>query len=191
MKNKQINTVFTVVLLFFTVFIVIPVFVMVKNSLTAGGHFSFINFYNVFTQGKLASAFWNSTKVSFISAIITTILAFVLAYTESFTNIPLGLKKTLRTLAVFPMLLFFILQHPYAVIDPFYDRRIRYVICLPFTAAGPCCPKSKSASRSVDTVPVINAYDQRIAAVVSAKVRQAAPRCRAGRIIHRINTRFR
>ena len=66
MKNKQINTVFTVVLLFFAVFIVVPVFVMVKNALTAAGGFSFINFYNVFTQGKLASAFWNSTKVSFI-----------------------------------------------------------------------------------------------------------------------------
>ena len=98
-KNKQINTVFTVVLLFFAVFIVIPVFVMVKNALTAGGRFSFVNFYNVFTQGKLASAFWNSTKVSFISGLITTLLAFVLAYTESFTNIPVGLKKTLRTLA--------------------------------------------------------------------------------------------
>ena len=105
MKNKQINTVFTVVLLFFAVFIVVPVFVIVKNALTAAGGFSFINFYNVFTQGKLASAFWNSTKVSFISAIITTVLAFILAYTESFTNIPVGLKKTLRTLAVFPMLL--------------------------------------------------------------------------------------
>ncbi|MCR5400614.1 MAG: ABC transporter permease subunit, partial [Treponema sp.] len=105
MKNKQINTVFTVVLLFLAFFILLPVCVLVKNAFTFRGSFSFNNFSSVFTKGKLALAFWNSTKVSFLSAIITTILAFILAYTENFTNIPLWAKKTIRTLAVFPMLL--------------------------------------------------------------------------------------
>ena len=108
-KNKQINTVFTVVLLFFALFIIYPGYMLLKNALTlASGpnlSFSFINFKKVFSNGKLAQAFWNSTKVSFISSVITTILAFILAYTEVFTNIPLWLKKTIRTLAVFPMLL--------------------------------------------------------------------------------------
>ena len=108
-KNKQINTVFTVVLLFFALFIVFPGFMLFKNAFTinsAGSlSFSFSNFAKVFSNGKLAQAFWNSTKVSFVSAIITTILAFILAYTEVFTNIPVWLKKLLRTLAVFPMLL--------------------------------------------------------------------------------------
>ena len=108
-KNKQINTVFTVVLLFFVLFTLYPLFMLLKNAFSQGSGsnavFSFINFKNVFTKGKFLSAFWNSCKVSFISAVITTILAFILAYTESFTNIPERLKKVLRTLAVFPMLL--------------------------------------------------------------------------------------
>ncbi|MCR4734784.1 MAG: ABC transporter permease subunit [Treponema sp.] len=108
-KNKQINTVFTVVLLFFLLFTIYPLIVLFKNAFTQGNGsnaiFSFINFKNVFVKGKFLQAFWNSTKVSFISAVITTILAFILAYTENFTSIPLRLKKLLRTLAVFPMLL--------------------------------------------------------------------------------------
>lgn len=105
MKNKQINIVLTFVLCFFALFIIVPSFFMFKNAFTAGGGFSFSNFVNVFSSNKLAIAFWNSTKVSFISAIITTVLAFILAYTENFTNIPVWLKKVIRTLAVFPMLL--------------------------------------------------------------------------------------
>ena len=108
-KNKQINTVFTVVLLFFLLFTIYPLIILFTNAFTQGSGsnavFSFINFKNVFVKGKFLQAFWNSTKVSFISAVITTILAFILAYTENFTNIPLRLKKLLRTLAVFPMLL--------------------------------------------------------------------------------------
>lgn len=109
LKNKQINTVFTFVLLFFAIFIIYPGIILFKNAFTigngAGATFSLSNFGKVFSKSRLPLAFWNSTKVSFISAVITTILAFVLAYTEVFTNIPVWLKKTLRTLAVFPMLL--------------------------------------------------------------------------------------
>ncbi len=108
-KNKQLNTVFAVVLIFFALFIIFPAFVLFKNAFTtASGQsssFSFENFSKVFSNGKLTQAFWNSTKVSFISSIITTLLAFILAYTEVFTNIPSWLKRILRTLAVFPMLL--------------------------------------------------------------------------------------
>ena len=108
-KNKQINTVFAFVLLFFAIFIIYPGIILFKNAFTTGSGintaFSLSNFAKVFSKNKLPLAFWNSTKVSFISAVITTILAFVLAYTEVFTNIPVWLKKTLRTLAVFPMLL--------------------------------------------------------------------------------------
>lgn len=105
MRNKQINTIFSGILIFFALFIVIPAFLLFKNAFTSGGGFSFKNFSDVFEQGQLAKAFFNSVKVSSISAFITTVLAFVLAYTENFTNLPQGLKKCIRTMAVFPMLL--------------------------------------------------------------------------------------
>ena len=47
MKNKQINTVFSVILLFFFIFIAIPVFVLLKNAFTVGHKFSFSNFISL------------------------------------------------------------------------------------------------------------------------------------------------
>ncbi len=105
MRNKQVNTIFSVILLFFALFIVFPAFLLFKNAFSTDYGFSFSNYYSVFADGKFVKAFVNSCKVSFISAVITTILAFILAYTENFTNLPSVFKRILRTLAVFPMLL--------------------------------------------------------------------------------------
>ena len=105
MRNKQINTIFSAILIFFALFIVIPAFLLFTNAFTDARGVTFRAFATVFEGNKLGAAFWNSTKVSVISALITTFLAFILAYTETFTNLPLAFKKVLRTLAVFPMLL--------------------------------------------------------------------------------------
>ena len=105
-RNKQMRAAFYVVLLFFFVFICIPGIVLFKNAFTLNsGAFSFNNVASVFAGGKLQTAFAHSVNVSLLSALITTVLAFVLAYTVNFTNIPVWAKKTLRTLAVFPMLI--------------------------------------------------------------------------------------
>lgn len=104
-KNKQINTIFAGILVFFAFFIVFPAILLFKNAFTSGTGFTFHHFQAVLSGGQLAKAFANSCKVSIISAIITTTLAFILAYTENFTNLHPTAKKILRTLAVFPMLL--------------------------------------------------------------------------------------
>lgn len=105
-RNKQMRAAFYVVLLFFLVFIFIPAVVLLRNAFTLNsGGFTFRNVASVFAGGKLQTAFSHSVNVSLLSAFITTVLAFVLAYTVNFTNIPVWAKKTLRTLAVFPMLI--------------------------------------------------------------------------------------
>ncbi|WP_407400821.1 ABC transporter permease [Treponema sp.] len=104
-QNKQVRTVFYSVLIFFCIFIAWPAFTLLKNAFEYRHSFSFVNFNAVFSGGKIWSAFFNSCKVSIISSVITTVFAFVMAYTVTFTNIPSWLKKTFRTLAVFPMLL--------------------------------------------------------------------------------------
>lgn len=105
-RNKQMRAAFYVVLLFFLVFIFIPAVVLLRNAFTLNsGAFTFRNVASVFAGGKLQTAFAHSVNVSLLSAFITTVLAFVLAYTVNFTNIPVWAKKTLRTLAVFPMLI--------------------------------------------------------------------------------------
>lgn len=105
-RNKQMRAAFYVVLLFFLVFIFIPAVVLLRNAFTLNsGVLTFRNVASVFAGGKLQAAFAHSVNVSLLSAFITTVLAFVLAYTVNFTNIPVWAKKTLRTLAVFPMLI--------------------------------------------------------------------------------------
>ncbi len=105
-RNKQMRAAFYVVLLFFLVFIFIPAVVLLRNAFTLNsGVLTFRNVVSVFAGGKLQTAFAHSVNVSLLSAFITTVLAFVLAYTVNFTNIPVWAKKTLRTLAVFPMLI--------------------------------------------------------------------------------------
>lgn len=105
-RNKQMRAAFYVVLFFFLVFIFIPAVVLLRNAFTLNsGVFTFRNVASVFAGGKLQTAFAHSVNVSLLSAFITTVLAFVLAYTVNFTNIPVWAKKTLRTLAVFPMLI--------------------------------------------------------------------------------------
>lgn len=95
-RNKQVRCVFYSVVLFFSLFLLLPAVVLLKNA---------SGFKAVFEGGKIWVAFFNSLHVSIISAIVTTILAFILAYTVTFTNIPTWMKKVTRTMAVFPMLL--------------------------------------------------------------------------------------
>ena len=105
-QNKQMKAAFLVVLIFVFIFICIPAFVLFKNAFTTdSGSFSFQNVVAVFSKGNLQTAFAHSVIVSILSALITTFLAFILAYTVNFTNLPLWAKKVLRTLAVFPMLI--------------------------------------------------------------------------------------
>lgn len=104
-RNKQLQAVFAVLILFFTIFIVFPTVILIKQSLTKAGGFSLGNFVTVLSNIKLYTAIWNSIKVSFVSALITTVLAFILAYVQNFTDVPAGLKKVFRLLAVFPMLI--------------------------------------------------------------------------------------
>lgn len=104
-QNKQVTTVLLAVILFFSLFIILPAAVLFINAFKDKTGFSFASFEKILTDGKYGTAFLHSCEVSFLSALITTILAFFLAYTECFSNIPGWAKKILRTAAVFPMLL--------------------------------------------------------------------------------------
>lgn len=105
MRHKQINAVFAAILVFFAVFVALPLLALLRNAFAGAQGVSLEHFRAAAAEGALGRAFGNSVKVSVTSAAITTILAFILAYTESFTNIPRAAKKALRSLAVFPMLL--------------------------------------------------------------------------------------
>ena len=64
-----------------------------------------LEFYKNILGGEFLKIFINSVGIAMASAVITTILAFILAYSIHFTNIPAPAKKGIHLLAVMPMLL--------------------------------------------------------------------------------------
>lgn len=63
------------------------------------------NYTAVLTGKGFAEAFGNSIIISLTSAVISTVLAFFLAYSIQYTNLGAKYKKLIRLLAVLPMLL--------------------------------------------------------------------------------------
>lgn len=105
-NRSAIKTVFYIVAVFFGVFLFYPTAIIIYKAFSnRTGSATLSYFISVFSGNQTWIAFLNSVKVSAVSALITTILAFILAYGQNFTNMPVWLKKIIRTLAVFPMLL--------------------------------------------------------------------------------------
>lgn len=57
MRNKQINTIFSGILIFFALFIVIPAFLLFKNAFTFGGGFSLKIFLMFLSRGSWQKRF--------------------------------------------------------------------------------------------------------------------------------------
>lgn len=83
--------------LFFFAFLFIPLCSVLKNAAPALG--------DILGHGDIYNALWNSVWISFTSACISTLAAFILAYTIHFTNCSKGIKKAVSTLTVLPMLI--------------------------------------------------------------------------------------
>lgn len=104
-KEKEIKGIFVVVIALFLVFLLIPILRLLVKSFEEQGGISLANYVEVLTSHGFMSAFAHSLIISSVSAVLTTILAFLLAYTIHYTNIPKAYKGFIRKAAVVPMLL--------------------------------------------------------------------------------------
>lgn len=109
MKNKNIHkeglVVFAVLLLFFAAFLILPAVVLLLKAFSTDRGMGFGNFHSVLTENSILTALGNSFLVSSVSAMITTLLAFVLSLTIQYTNVPMWFKKLISGVARLPMLL--------------------------------------------------------------------------------------
>ena len=82
-KYKEIKGIFVVLALFFLVFLVIPVIgLLIKSFLTDGSTgVSLSNYIEVLGGKGFMKAVGNSLLISSCSALLTTVIAFFLAYT--------------------------------------------------------------------------------------------------------------
>lgn len=106
-KNREIKIIFILLAVFFLAFLALPMIMVLARSFTADGTagITFSNYVEVLTEKGFLQALGNSLLISVCSAFVTTVLAFILAYTIHYTNVGRRYKKLVEKAAVLPMLL--------------------------------------------------------------------------------------
>lgn len=104
-KNKEIKGIFLVIALIFLIFLVYPVIRLLGKSVIGDAGLTMEHYIAVLGGRGFLTALGNSFLVSGASALITTVIAFFLAYTIHYTNVPSIVKKLIRGVAALPMLL--------------------------------------------------------------------------------------
>lgn len=104
-QRKEITFVFVLLLAYFLLFLGAPVIRIFVQSVDTGTGLSFSAYKDVFTDTEFARGMRNSVCISLISALISTAISFLLAYTVHFTNLSDSIKRIIRVFAVMPMLI--------------------------------------------------------------------------------------
>lgn len=104
-KNIEIKVIYACIMLVFFIFLFIPLVKLIGQAFVKNGSLTVGYFQDVLSESGFLRALKNSLLISFTSALITTILAFLLAYTIYYTNAPKVWKNMVNTIALLPMLL--------------------------------------------------------------------------------------
>lgn len=100
---QKIIILYTIII--FGVFLIFPMITILTKSFSAGEGLTFEIYQRLFLEEQIGEAFFNSVAISSISGLVTTFLAFVVAYAVNYTNIYNGIKKSISVLVMLPMLL--------------------------------------------------------------------------------------
>ncbi|MFJ7700794.1 ABC transporter permease subunit [Lysinibacillus fusiformis] len=103
--NKMMKLIFLPILLFLLFFLIVPLIYMFWQSFKVGNDISIQHYIDALKNVEIRDAFINSFKVSFVASVITTILAFFLAYAVHFTMMHRHTKKLVQIGITLPMLL--------------------------------------------------------------------------------------
>ena len=104
-KNKETKVIFLAVAHLFICFLLIPVVRLLAKSVLSDNGLTIAFYREVFGTRGFVQALGNSFLIAGTSALVTTAIAFLLAYTVQYTNVNRYLKKIIGAVAVLPMLL--------------------------------------------------------------------------------------
>ena len=104
-KEYEIKTIYCAVVAVFAFFLAVPVLRLLAESFASEAGAGIANYISVLTGMGFLTALGHSAAVSIASAVTATAIAFFLAYTIQYTNVPPVFKSLIRTLATLPMLL--------------------------------------------------------------------------------------
>lgn len=103
--KPEMRIIFIPIVLLFIVFLILPLAVLFIRSFETGQGYSVSNYLTILADQEIRASIGNSMKVSGVTALITTVLAFILAYSIHCTRIYRPLKSIIRTGILIPMLL--------------------------------------------------------------------------------------
>lgn len=90
--------------LFFMIFLAMPIVrLLLRSFMDTNGAYTLSVYQSVFAGRKFGQALRNSFEIAALSAAAATLIAFVLAYTCYYTNLPAKGKSIIRIAAMFPM----------------------------------------------------------------------------------------
>lgn len=104
-KQWELKGIYLALTLLFLVFLITPAAILFYQSFLQEGSFSLQNYKLLFDDTGFFKSFQNSVIVSGCSAMLTVLLAFLLAYTIHYTNLSQRFKKMIHKIATMPMLL--------------------------------------------------------------------------------------
>ena len=104
-KNRELKIIFMVTGALFALFLVYPPVRLLLKSILSENGMTMEFYHSVLTQKGFLKALGNSFLIAGVSALLTTGLAFFLAYTIHYTNINAKFKKGIEKAAVLPMFL--------------------------------------------------------------------------------------
>lgn len=103
--QNEIRFINTIIFAFFIIFMLLPLGKLFMKSMDLDGMGLMKNYVTVFSDARYAQAIFNTAIVAFVSASITIILAFTLAYAIHMTNIKTQLKRFIKVSVILPMFL--------------------------------------------------------------------------------------
>ncbi|MCH1782732.1 iron ABC transporter permease [Psychrobacter glaciei] len=89
----------------FLVFMFVPLGKMLMLSFNVADGLGLSHYVDIISSNDFRQVMLNSFFVAIVSAMSATFLAFILAYTVHWTNLPKGFKQTIKLASLFPMLL--------------------------------------------------------------------------------------
>lgn len=104
-RKPAVRVIFIVILLLFIAFLVVPLGILFIRSFETTEGFSLSNYLSVLSNKELMESIGNSVKISSLTAVITTVLAFILAYAVNCTRMYKPLKGAIKVGILLPMLL--------------------------------------------------------------------------------------
>ncbi|MCS0671436.1 ABC transporter permease subunit [Cytobacillus firmus] len=104
-SRPEMRFLYITILSLFALFLLVPLIILFVRSFGIGERVTLDHYLSVLANKEMAASFINSIKISALTGIITTALAFILAYSIHCTRLFQPLKSMIKAGVLIPMLL--------------------------------------------------------------------------------------